>query len=323
MKTVLVTGTGAIIGYGVLRALRDVPNVRRIAADIFDHAVGKHFADDFVQAPLTSDPSYRAWLLDTVEQHNVDLIIPCIEQDVAWFAEAALSGPLPSVRVCLNDPLAIRLCADKATFDTFLSDIASPLRIPTLHDGSFADLVARLGLPFLLKPRRGYASKGIVKISSEVDFHRQQSRLGSDVIAQRIVGNDDEEFTVSAFCIKGNVSASIALRRRLAADGSTARASRVSAEPFTRAISDLAAKLNLNGPSNFQFRIANGQLFLLEINPRISSATSIRHAFGYNEAAMAVDYFLHGKSIDQPTLRSGSAIRYIEDVITYDTGTDF
>jgi carbamoyl-phosphate synthase large subunit len=66
---------------------------------------------------------------------------------------------------------------------------------------------------------------------------------------------------------------------------------------------------------NFQFRMVDGSPMLLEINPRISSATSIRAAFGFNEAAMCIDHFLHNKEIFQPTLRSGSAVRYLTEFV--------
>jgi carbamoyl-phosphate synthase large subunit len=62
-------------------------------------------------------------------------------------------------------------------------------------------------------------------------------------------------------------------------------------------------------------------LKLLEINPRISSATSIRAAFGYNESIMSVDYFLRGKVPMQPVVRKGVAIRYAEEHIFYDRNT--
>jgi carbamoyl-phosphate synthase large subunit len=54
-------------------------------------------------------------------------------------------------------------------------------------------------------------------------------------------------------------------------------------------------------------------IFLLEINPRFSSSTSMRRVLGFNESKMAVDFYLTGKLPDQPILKSGSVIRYIED----------
>jgi carbamoyl-phosphate synthase large subunit len=74
------------------------------------------------------------------------------------------------------------------------------------------------------------------------------------------------------------------------------------------------------GPTNFQFRRSDGGPKLLEINPRISSSTSIRTAFGYNESAMALDYFLDQRAPVQPALRRGRAVRYIDEQIFYEDG---
>ena len=55
------------------------------------------------------------------------------------------------------------------------------------------------------------------------------------------------------------------------------------------------------------------------INPRISSSSSIRMNFGYNESSMAIDYFLEGKEVAQPIIKMGHAMRYIEEYIFYDS----
>ena len=73
------------------------------------------------------------------------------------------------------------------------------------------------------------------------------------------------------------------------------------------------------GPTNFQLRHHKGTYYLLEVNPRISSTTSIRQALGYNEAEMCVEYFLEHKIPERRPTRSGSAIRYIADHVTYDS----
>ena len=60
---------------------------------------------------------------------------------------------------------------------------------------------------------------------------------------------------------------------------------------------------------------------MLEINPRISSSTSLRKAFGYNEAEMCIDYFLNNSKtvIEKTNIKKGAAQRYIEYYITYDS----
>ena len=109
------------------------------------------------------------------------------------------------------------------------------------------------------------------------------------------------------------------LRRTLAKEGFTQRAVVDMPTHAEEVIQDLSALLKPVGPTNFQFRLHKGELKLLEINPRISSATSIRTAFGYNESRMAVDYFLSGTVPNPPVIRQGHAVRYTEDWITYDS----
>ena len=88
MKTVMVSGVGAIIGYGVLRSLRmSHPDARLIGADIFPDAVGRTWCDDFVVAPYTSSSGYAKWLGDQVARFDVDLLIPAIEQDVDFLSD--------------------------------------------------------------------------------------------------------------------------------------------------------------------------------------------------------------------------------------------
>ena len=72
------------------------------------------------------------------------------------------------------------------------------------------------------------------------------------------------------------------------------------------------------GPTNFQFRRHEGELYLLEINPRMSSSTTIRTAFGYNEARMCLEYYLENKRAIVGPIRRGRALRFIEDYIIYD-----
>jgi len=185
----------------------------------------------------------------------------------------------------------------------------------------FDELAGRYGLPFLLKPRRGFGSKGIVRIDSEETFLKHRNDNGAVLMAQPIVGNDEEEFTTSAFC-NGNGAfwACMTLRRKLSKDGFTEKAEVSDSDEFKGAMSDLCQLLRPIGPTNFQFRRCTNGPKLLEINPRVSSSTSIRAAFGYNESAMAVNYFLENRQPSQPAILRGRAVRYVEEKIFYEDG---
>jgi carbamoyl-phosphate synthase large subunit len=173
----------------------------------------------------------------------------------------------------------------------------------------------------LLKPRCGFGSKGIVRVDSAQTFSRHQEAIGQVLMVQPIVGSDDEEYTISAFGDGGGgFYASMTLKRKLSKDGFTDKAEVVVSGEFIGPISDLCKIYRPIGPTNFQFRKCADGIKLLEINPRISSSTSIRAAFGYNESAMAVSYFLEHKTPIQPEIRRGRAARYTDEHIFYEDG---
>lgn len=319
MKTILVSGASGIVGYGILRSLRKAdPSLKLIGTSIYDDSVAEAFCDVFELAPHSNDENYVEWLNGLVKKYSIDLIIPSIEIDLYKWTENHDKIKASGTTVLLNKIELIELCKDKWEFYKCLESEKSPYAIESHLTGNFEELKNKLGLPFLLKPRRGYASRGIVIVKTEKDFDLHSQDLGSILIAQPIVGNNDEEYSASAFCDGvGGYFASMTIKRKLARDGYTEKAEVVNLDEINSAMADLCKIFNPIGPTNFQFRAHNGVMKLLEINPRISSSTSIRTAFGYNESQMAVDFFLHGKSPQQPLIRSGRAVRYTEDQFFY------
>lgn len=320
MKRVLVSGASGIVGYGVLRSLRQAGQpCFLVGTSIYDDSVAPAFCDVFEQAPATSAPEYLDWLLATLQRHRIDLLIPGIEIDmyhwVKHIPEILAAGALP----LLNAPELVALCKDKWKFYQQLTTAKVSCVIESSLEQNFAALVAKFGLPFLLKPRRGFGSKGIVRVTSEDIFQKYRTNISSVLMAQPIVGNDEQEFTTSAFCDgRGGYFSIMTLRRKLSRDGFTDKAEVIDTAEFIPAINELCRLLLPLGPTNFQFRLCNDGPKLLEINPRISSSTSIRTAFGYNESAMAMDYFLDQCNPVQPAIRRGRAVRYIDEQIFYE-----
>ncbi|MCB1965891.1 MAG: ATP-grasp domain-containing protein [Candidatus Accumulibacter sp.] len=320
MTTVLVSGVGAIMGYGLLRSLRAArPEVRLVGTDIYPDAVGQAWCDVFEKAPLTASPGYLDWLLDLIARQQIDLLIPGIEQDVHRLSDDRPMLAGSRCRLAINNRSLIDLSRDKWAMHQALLDLGDSSRIPSHLSGDFASLSARLGLPFILKPRRSYASKGLLRVLDEVDFAQHGKALGEHLMAQPLVGTDDEEFTVGIFGDgNGRVCASISMQRRLASDGSTAKAWVRSHASLDDTVKRLCAHFRPLGPTNLQFRRDGADWKLLEINPRVSSTTSIRTAFGYNEALMSLDFFLDGKLPVQPVIGKGFAVRFIEDHVVHD-----
>lgn len=320
MKNILVSGASGIVGYGILRSLKSSgKELSLIGTSMYSDSVAPAFCDIFELAPPTSDASYMEWLLKMIRKHQIDLIIPGIEIDMYTWAEHIPEIERNGATALLNNTELIRLCKDKWAFYENLRGTAMPCAIESSLSKEFDTLKSRFGLPFLLKPRRGYGARGIVKVDSADTFLKHQKDIGPTLMAQPIVGNDDEEYTTSAFCDgRGGFYASMTLKRRLSGDGFTEKAEVDTTDGFIGTITDLCKIFRPMGPTNFQFRKCMDGIKLLEINPRVSSSTSIRAAFGYNECAMAVDYFLEHRTPAQPDIRRGKAVRYTDEHMFYE-----
>jgi carbamoyl-phosphate synthase large subunit len=314
---ILVTGVGAIIGYGIIQSLKKSNlNLTIVSIDIYNDAYGKNISDVFYQGVLASSPDYIDFINSIVEKEKIDLIIPGIEQDLyAMF----LNKEKINTKIVMNNELCIQLSKDKLLTYNYLNENCNLNLIPTLLNKSFEECSQQLGLPFLLKPKSSYASKGIHIIDDKREFDFYTESQLNNLIFQKIIGTMNSEYTVSVFGDgKGSFFDSIILKRSLSGEGATSKAVVVENEMINNYVIDLVKVLKPVGPTNIQIRMENDVPYLLEINPRISSACSLRTSFGYNEPEMCVNYFLLNQNIQPSIKKKGSAVRFIDDYITYD-----
>ncbi|WP_280709119.1 ATP-grasp domain-containing protein [Bradyrhizobium sp. BR13661] len=295
-----------------------------IGTSIYADSVAPGFCDVFEVVPRTDAPDYVDQLLALLHKHHVDVAIPGIDADMYKWTDSVAELESTGTSVVLNSRELISRCSDKWAFYERQLELKLPYAIPSYLEMDFDVLTAKCGLPFLLKPRRGFGSKDIVVVETAEQFAGIAPATKATLMAQPIVGRDDEEFTVAAFCDgHGGYSAIMALRRKLSRDGFTEKAEVVDQAEFSEAVQNLCRAFSPIGPTNFQFRKTDAGLKLLEINPRISSSTSIRAAFGYNEALMAVDMVLEKRLPVQPDIKRGRAVRYTEDFIFHDNSVHF
>lgn len=313
---ILVTGVGAIIGYGLINSLRKSKyDVHIIGMDIYDDAYGQYLCDEFIQAIPAADLEYPQFLKKIIKEKDIDLVMFGTEQEIhRLINEREVMGEDFS-KLVINNKKIVELSNDKWLTHEFLAENHFK-EIPTYIEGTYEMLAEELGTPFLLKPRRSYASKGIEKIYNEEEFAFYKKRAGEQFMVQKIVGDVEHEYTAATFGFgDGECIAPIILKRKLSQEGATAKAWVIESDEMERLIRKMAAILKPVGPTNFQFRYDNGEYLLLETNPRISSSTSLRAAFGYNEAEMCIEYFVEHKKPMDAVIRKGSAVRYIADCV--------
>jgi len=192
--------------------------------------------------------------------------------------------------------------------------------IPTFEFLDFSTAKDKLGLPFIIKPKSSYASKGFYIIKSENDFFHLREFINNETLFQPYIGSEDDEYTISVFGNgQGGFIDHLILRRYLSKQGASERTIVIEKDhKLMDVVSELTELFKPVGPTNYQFRKQDDKVFLLEINPRISSACSIRTKFGYNEPLFAVQHYLEKQQYTILRKRSGKAVRFIADQIIYE-----
>lgn len=314
---VLVTGIGAIIGYGVIKSLRNSNiDVDITGMDIYSDAVGQYWCDNFVQAKYAVDPEYISFLINIIKKYNIDIVFFGTEQEIYRVNSCRDELGEYFNKFVINREHLLELAKDKwKTYQYLIENDMEDIAIPSKILGTYNDIKEEFGERFMLKPRCSYASKGIEIVENEAEFDFFKNRMKENFMAQRLIGDKEHEYTVGVFGLgDGTYSSLIAMRRVLSQEGATAKAEVVVSSKLELVVKKLVFGLKPIGPTNFQFRYENGNYYLLEVNPRISSSTSIRAAFGYNEAVSSIEFFIQHK-INKCKIKQGRALRYIDEVI--------
>jgi carbamoyl-phosphate synthase large subunit len=322
MKTILVTGVGAIISQGIVEALRSYDSpVCVVGLDRSPHTVGLHLCDSFLSKPTHDEGSadYFDFWCQLLVTHRIDLVLPGIESDALFLDQHRhVLGQLSALAI--NSPRMLNVCCNKMTTYHELSalDVA---RIPSLQATTTTDLATLGPGPYVLKPCSGNGSRGIHLVQNQREYLRTFSECGdTDYLVQPYLGDPDHEYTASAFGLgNGRSLIPIVFRRLLSKTGYTNYVEVETSAAIAATIDTLSRHFQPVGPTNYQFRLHNGRYYLLEINPRFSSSTSLKAAFGYNEADMCIQFFLQHQIPPEPQILKGRAWRKISDVIVYES----
>jgi carbamoyl-phosphate synthase large subunit len=317
-KTILVTGAGALVGMGILRAIHNsrLGNITIITGDPDHNAPGHTLGDKSYLLEMADSPTYINNLCSIIQENKVDLLIPGTDIELPVISQ---NLDLLPCAVVISSPEEIEIADSKLKTAAFLKDngfeYAASARASDLDEVN--ELIKEFGFPLFAKPNRGRRSIGskIVRSTKEIINLSEEYPLG--LIIQEYLPEKDGEFTSGSLVIDGLCRGTITLKRILR-DGNTYRA--ISTEDnypeYTNTISKIAETLKPIGPANFQFRIRNGKPVVFEINARFSGTTPIRAFIGYNEVEHIINHYLFNKDIPSvPKLENSTIMRVWSDVV--------
>lgn len=312
---VLVTGAGAVLGQGVIRALRAstlAPTI--IAVDPSPLAAGLYWSDESHLIPMATDPAFESIIASLIERTRPDVVIPGTDVELPAFARNRESWEARfGTYVVVSDSRVVAIADDKYETFRFLAEHGFPAPASCLP-GQESDLVARVGFPLIVKPRIGARSIGVVKVTNHDELERALAGR-SGLVIQECVATASEEYTAGAVVFDGRCDASIVMRRELR-DGNTHRAFVDHYPELNARVREMAEVLGSHGPVNFQFRLdREGQVKVFEINARFSGTTPFRARAGFNEVELVIRKLVHGEAVRQPRIEPMTILRHFEETV--------
>lgn len=316
MITIMVTGAGAVLGQGIVKALqRSALDCRIVTADPSPLSSALYWADTAYKVPFASDPDYVDRFSEILAQEKPDMVLVGTDVELPCFAEHRHNLEQQfNTHILVSDPRVVAIADDKYLTQEFLteSDI-NPLATALPEDEeALAAVIETVGFPLIVKPRIGARSAGVSLVQTEVEL-RETVKGRSGLMVQECAGEPDTEYTASALVFDGQAQASIVMRRDLR-DGNTNRAYSDAYKELNAFVRKAGEALQPYGPANFQFRIdAAGRPRIFEINARFSGATPLRALVGFNEVEMCIRKILFGDDIIEPEIRHGTILRHLSE----------
>lgn len=286
----LVTAMGGDIGGSVVRCLRkEFPKENLFGCDITPYvAEREEVGRFFLMPPYVEEERYLRTLLQECRQYEITHILPMTEGEIKLFDKYREVFASEGLKIMINRSDILQIAFSK--FNTAMAVAKMGLNSPKTW--MIEDAIEELSYPVIIKPDNGCGSRGIQIIHDEQEY-KIASFQKTDMIVQEYIGTAEEEYTVGLFS-NGKDMKSIAFKRSIGYGGMSKRVERIEDRKIDQIVHTVADTFELEGAINIQMRKQDGEYYIFEINPRISSTVGFRYLLGFKDVKWWLD-LLDGK----------------------------
>src|SRR5471030_2100235 len=263
-----------------------------IGVDAGELNPAKAFVHKFYKIPKASEKGYIECLLDICKKENIKVLIPLYEGEFEILHNQREQFKNIGTVLLLSSSEILNVCKDKQeTYKYFLN---SGINIPKVYcEEEIQDIITYVDidkLPLIIKPKDGMGSDNVYKINniSELKFFKKYVK---NSIAQEFI--DGDEYTVDTLVnLKGNPIYIVPRKRIEVRSGEVVKSSTEKDQKIIDETLKVIEHLNklrdkmglaLLGPLTIQFfKKRNGDVYLLEINPRFGGGVPLSFEAGAN-----------------------------------------
>ena len=321
LPRVMITGAGSGVGQAIIKSLNiSTLPLQLISADISPMNAGLYRTPESLILTPVEEESALQNILNAILDNKINIVMVGSEFDLEFFSRHKQEIESKTDSTIIASPLAtVTMANDKWLTYEFLRD--QGLACPSSHlPCDLADAVSiakKWGYPIVLKTRFGTSSRH-VHIVTDQERLQQVFPTVPDPMLQRLIDQPSSqlqsEYTCSVFKdASGNILGPFTSRRTVRGGTSWL----IEVAPFQELynlLNGIATSVDFIGSLNIQLMLSDSGPIPFELNCRFSGTTAVRAHFGFNEPEMAIRSFYYGETLQQPTIRTGVAIRYHEEV---------
>lgn len=283
------------------------------AADMLLTAPALVDADVAIQMPAIYSPEYIPSLIQVVKESNIDCIISLNDLELPILSAAKAELEAAGAKVIIADEGVIQIAFDKWETVKFLEKhgLKSPKTFIDLDEALKAIEMGTLSFPLVIKPRWGSASIGIDfpenKEELELAYKLQSIRLKKTILAEASKVDADHAILIQEKIpgteygmdilndFEGNYFGTFVRQKVAMRSGETDKAISVIDDKFEQIGKVIGTRLKHVGNLDCDVFEHDGELYVLELNPRFGGGYPFSHEAGNNAAKIYLEW-LRGNS---------------------------
>jgi len=304
---VLIPGAGGPAGINTIKSLRlSLFKGNIVSTDSNPLSAGFFLSDFYYVIPPYDDKFFIEKLIKIIKEQDIKVLMPSSGFDIYGYSInhdlIVESGAIPIV----SRRKVLEICRDKLLSYKFLSN-----KFPFAFTSEYPDSIDTF--PLIAKPRFGKGSNNIIKIENKLDLNYVLSKFKNMIFQEYLPGT---EYTVDVLSdltekpiiaiprIRLDTKAGISVKGKIKGDSMIENLCKKTAET-----------LGIKGPCCIQLKESkDGELKILEVNPRFGGGTFFTTLAGANFPAMLLEMISNNKLII-PKVADITVLRYFEEII--------
>lgn len=296
MIKILISAATSAVSYSIIKNLKKKYFILGIDSNKASYEFGKSYCNKFLLSPQINDKKYIPFIKKLL--NKVDAFIPFIDEELDILSQNKNELKNLYHKILISEIMSIKICNDKLLFKN--------------HCKKHKILTPRTTLSgnVVIKPRLGRGGKDIVYTKNKKVINSFSNN--KKYIIQKFIKG--KEFSVDVVYSKNSEIKNIICRERVSKLNVSLIGKIIKDKKIENLIKKISKFFSFKYLINFQIIKNNKNLYLIEINPRISGSIIFSNYSGNNLIFQALDVFFN-KEIKKKLSKNKTIFRYYAEKV--------